>query len=282
MNQEAQFKSVLFGGFQKEDVLAYIQSLQTELIAASQAYTAQEQFAKSLLREKAELEEDIATERTRNKEGRRINDDYARRILALSQEKDELEIKYKNLEEDCEKLRDVEGQVSNLIMDALLYSEKIIQRAKEASGYVKQDAKQTIRSSAQEVDDIGDDISRFSVDFSDTLNNLAHKINTLSLDLSSVADKLALPDEDSEQFEFNEDGYPVLRAVRQKIEEEELPRNRDADTLISPQMQDFYTIPLEQEAEDTPSTDLAEAGAQDKMDLEDALSFLSGELEQTS
>ena len=147
MNKEAQFRNAVVGGFNKADVLSYIETLQAEVLASKQKLDQQEPIVPQLRKQVQELEEELATQRVQNRELNRVNEDYVRRILTLSQEKDDLETRLKNLEADCEKLKDVEGQVGALILDALLYSEKIIQHAKDASRTVTVDAKATIRSS---------------------------------------------------------------------------------------------------------------------------------------
>jgi len=223
MNKEAQFRNAVVGGFNKADVLSYIETLQTEALTSRQKVDQQDTLVPQLRRQVQELEEELAAQRVQNREFNRVNEDYVRRILALSQEKDDLETRMKNLEADCEKLKDVEGQVGALILDALLYSEKIIQHAKDASRAVAVDAKATIRSSAQEVDSLGGDIGKMSLEFSDTLSALASKINALSGDLSNVADQLDMQDEaDEEQFQFDDAGHPVLRAALDMKRREEM------------------------------------------------------------
>ncbi len=293
MGQEVQFRSAVFGGFHKDDVLEYIRALQTELLEKKMQLESRESLVPALKHQIKELEEELETQQLRNREYTQINDDYARRILTLSQERDDLETKYKNLESGCEKLQDVEGQVGSLILDALLYAEKIIERAKEASGVVAENAKQTIRSSVQEVDGLGEDITKFSLDFSDTLTNLAQKINTLSVDLGSVADKLQLPEEDEQQFEFDEGGYPVLRAARKAAQEQEQSAQQDYSIYLeqpAPQPQEESEQqdaaqpeePIQQEQPAAVEAEIAqpEEPVLPALELEDALSFLMGQLEQ--
>jgi len=273
MSQETQFRNALFGGFHKEDVLNYIRSLQTEIGQLRERVEEKDAEVPALRRQLALLEEEISVQQVRNREFVQINDDYARRILSVSQERDDFETKLKNLEADCEKLKDVEGQVGALILDALLYSEKIIGSAKAVSGAVAQSAKETIRSSALEVDEIGGDINRFSAEFSDTLASLSAKINSLSADLTNVAGQLDTPPEDEEQFEFGESGDLVLRAIK-KAKEEAVAETEAAD---EPETEDTPEPQTEPEAQAEPEP--AEKPVQAD-ELADALSFLMCQLDE--
>lgn len=222
MNKEAQFRKATFGGFHKEDVLSYIETMQAELLMAREKVSDQEVNVPRM-RDKLEQQDvELQMLRVKCRELQEADEAKLRQMLTLMEEKDQMEVKLRKLESECEKVKDVEGQVGSLILDALLYSEKIIARAKEASQIVSDNTKETLRFSAQEVDGIGDDISKISLDFSDTLNSLAKKINTISSDLISVADHIESEDEaDEEQFEFDETGYPILRAMKEAKEKTE-------------------------------------------------------------
>ena len=271
MSQETQFRNALFGGFHKEDVLNYIRSLQTEVGQLRERLEEKDAEAPALREQLALLEEEVSVQQVRNREFVQINDDYARRILSVSQERDDFETKLKNLEADCEKLKDVEGQVGALILDALLYSEKIIGSAKAVSSTVAQNAKESIRSSALGVDEIGGDINRFSAEFSDTLASLSAKINSLSADLTNVAEQLDAPPEDEEQFEFGESGNLVLRAIKKTKEEAEAAAETEAEPESEPELQ---AAPEAQAGEES-----AEQPMQ-AVELADALSFLMCQLDE--
>ena len=106
----------------------------------------------------------------------------------------------------------MEGQIGALVLDALLYSDKIIRSAKASAKGISNQTRQTIEEAASGVDEIGEDISQMSDNFGVVVASLVSKINSLSSNLNSVADKLDVQDEeiDEHQFTFGENGEVKL------------------------------------------------------------------------
>ena len=106
----------------------------------------------------------------------------------------------------------MEGQIGALVLDALLYSDKIIRSAKASAKGISNQTRQTIEEAANGVDEIGEDISQMSDNFGVVVASLVSKINSLSSNLNSVADKLDVQDEeiDEHQFTFGENGEVKL------------------------------------------------------------------------
>ena len=127
------------------------------------------------------------------------DEEYAKKIFALEDEVNSLNEKLNSVEVGCERAKDVEGQIGALVLDALLYSDKIIRSAKASAKGISNQTKQTIEEAASGVDEIGEDISQMSDNFGVVVASLVSKINSLSTNLSSVADKL-----DSQEDEIGE------------------------------------------------------------------------------
>ena len=153
MAKDVLFKTMTFGGFNKEDVLEYIRAQQTQLTDA-------------------------------------LSEEYAKKIFALEDEVNALNEKLNSVEVGCERAKDVEGQIGALVLDALLYSDKIIRSAKASAKGISNQTRQTIEEAASGVDEIGEDISQMSDNFGVVVASLVSKINSLSSNLNSVADKL--------------------------------------------------------------------------------------------
>ena len=208
MSGDVFFKTMTFGGFNKDDVLEYIRGQQEQLAGSQKALKENED---KLLQEKkraADLEAQLLQQQAKAEEYFSLSEEYAKKIFALEDEVNELNSKISSIEVGCERAKDVEGQIGALVLDALLYSDKIIQSARAAAKGVSSQTKQTIEEAANGVGEIGDDITQISDNFGVVVASLVSKINSLSSNLTSVADKLDAEEEriDKEQFTFGENG----------------------------------------------------------------------------
>lgn len=208
MSGDVFFKTMTFGGFNKDDVLEYIRGQQEQLAGSQKALKENED---KLLQEKkraADLEAQLLQQQAKAEEYFSLSEEYAKKIFALEDEVNELNSKISSIEVGCERAKDVEGQIGALVLDALLYSDKIIQSARAAAKGVSSQTKQTIEEAVNGVGEIGDDITQISDNFGVVVASLVSKINSLSSNLTSVADKLDAEEEriDKEQFTFGENG----------------------------------------------------------------------------
>ena len=159
-----------------------------------------------------ELETLLSEQQTRAEEYFALSEEYAKKIFTLEDEVNALNEKLNSVEVGCERAKDVEGQIGALVLDALLYSDKIIRSAKASAKGISNQTRQTIEEAANGVDEIGEDISQMSDNFGVVVASLVSKINSLSSNLNSVADKLDVQDEeiDEHQFTFGENGEVKL------------------------------------------------------------------------
>jgi hypothetical protein len=245
MAQESQFRAALFGGFQKADVLAYIESMQKQILTLQGEHQQRGRELPALRAQLQELTEELEQARIRERDFLDSAEELQRQLLVIEQERDDLRLRLERASVGQERVKDVEGQVGTLILDALLYSEKIIARAKETAQIIARRAQETMRSSAQEVDGLSDDMTQISRDLSESITKLAGRIKGVSQELSGVTVKLE-PDlsDGSEQYEFSEEGLPILREEEPQEEQlvlpgvqEEQPGQEDGQTKI----QDIYS-----------------------------------------
>ncbi len=215
MAKDVLFKTMTFGGFNKEDVLEYIRAQQTQLTEAKKKLSDNEIEVKAAKRRVSELEAQLSEQQTRAEEYFALSEEYAKKIFVLEDELNVLNEKLNSVEVGCERAKDVEGQIGALVLDALLYSDKIIRSAKASAKDISSQTRQTIEQAASGVDEIGEDISQMSDNFGVVVASLVSKINSLSTNLSSVADKLDTHSDevDEHQFTFGENGevkLPIL------------------------------------------------------------------------
>lgn len=215
MAKDVLFKTMTFGGFNKEDVLEYIRAQQTQLTDTQKKLKETEESAASAIKRTRELETLLSEQQTRVEEYSALSEEYAKKIFALEDEVNSLNEKLNSVEVGCERAKDVEGQIGALVLDALLYSDKIIRSAKASAKGISNQTKQTIEEAASGVDEIGEDISQMSDNFGVVVASLVSKINSLSTNLSSVADKLDSQEDeiDEHQFTFGENGEVKLPSL---------------------------------------------------------------------
>lgn len=215
MAKDVLFKTMTFGGFNKEDVLEYIRAQQTQLTDTQKKLKETEESAASAIKRTKELETLLSEQQTRVEEYSALSEEYAKKIFALEDEVNSLNEKLNSVEVGCERAKDVDGQIGALVLDALLYSDKIIRSAKASAKGISNQTKQTIEEAASGVDEIGEDISQMSDNFGVVVASLVSKINSLSTNLSSVADKLDSQEDeiDEHQFTFGENGEVKLPSL---------------------------------------------------------------------
>lgn len=208
MPKDVLFKTMTFGGFNKEDVLEYIRAQQAQLTDTQKKLRESEEAQANASKKLDELQVLLAEQQNRADEYFALSEEYAKKIFSLEDEVSALNDKLNSVEVGYERAKDVEGQIGALVLDALLYSDKIIRSAKASAKGILSQTKQTIEDAASGVDELGDDITQMSDNFGVVVASLVSKINSLSSNLSSVADKLDTQEDeiDEHQFTFGENG----------------------------------------------------------------------------
>jgi len=272
MAQESHFRAALFGGFQKADVLAYIEALQNQILAMQGEQQQRSREVPVMRAQIQALTEELEHARVRETSFFDNAEEQQRQILVLERERDDLRVRLNLVSSGQERVRDVEGQVGKLILDALLYSEKIIARAKETAQIIARRAQDSMRGSVADVEGLGDDMTRISQDFSDSVTQLVGRMKGVSVDLSGMADSLE-PDlrDGSEQYEFNAEGIPVLREQAEEEDDKEQPA--EAESGQEPPAEDG-AVPEPAPAEpDHPEPVQTEPGEDDAGPAEPLLEF---------
>ncbi|MDR0884488.1 MAG: hypothetical protein LBN05_07790 [Oscillospiraceae bacterium] len=246
MAQETHLRAALFGGFHKTDVLAYIETLQNQILALQGE---QQQRSRELpaMREQVQaLTAELEQARARERGFFDNTEELQRQLIVLEQDRDALRAQLNSANAGHARVKNVEGQVGTLILDALLYSEKIIGRAKETAAIIANRAQTSVEGTAAEVDGLGEDMTQISRDLSDSISQLVGRIKGVAGDLSGMAEQLE-PDlrDGSEQYEFDVTGQPVLRAQA----EDDVPASEGADdkdqiTFAQPTVPQAATAPV--------------------------------------
>ncbi len=217
MSGDVFFKTMTFGGFNKNDVLEYIGNQQEQLVETQKKLKENEKQLADAMKNAESYKTMLAQQQNKAEEYFALSEEYAKKIFELEDEVNELNGKLSSIEVGCERAKDVEGQIGALVLDALLYSDKIIQSAKASAKGISSDTRRTIEEAASGVDEIGEDITQISDNFGEVVASLVSKINSLSTNLNSVADKLDYEEEriDKEQFTFGENGELQLPFLKE-------------------------------------------------------------------
>lgn len=184
------------GGFNKEDVLEYISAQQQQVSELQQKIAEKERLIKDAERRESALKVQLEDCNKKADEYFELSQNYSDTIETQRKKIESLEKTIRNIEIGFERTKDVEGQIGALVIDALLYSDKIIHSAKSSALQISSGAKATIEKAVSGVDEIGSDISEISDNFGEVVTSLVKKLNLLSENLTGVADSLDKSGED--------------------------------------------------------------------------------------
>ena len=204
MAKDVLFKTMTFGGFNKEDVLEYIRAQQTQLTDTQRKLKETEENAAAASKRTRELETLLSEQQTRAEEYFALSEEYAKKIFTLEDEVNALNEKLNSVEVGCERAKDVEGQIGALVLDALLYSDKIIRSAKASAKGISNQTRQTIEEAEKAFSEREKIISH--VQTMSTIAYIRHTVNTL--------------DEFYEkENDFNDENAPLIEQSEQKFTE---------------------------------------------------------------
>lgn len=189
MSAEMIFRNALFGGFHKEDVLKYIESMQREFVEQLNAAVREDAQNTAADEHIRSLQEQLGAQEKRFSALAELNDEYCRQIYLLEEQVAGFTGRFETVEEECNRLKKVEAQIGALLVDAVLFSDRVTQKAQQAAQEVTEQTKKTIEETAQDVGHISRDIAEISADFSRDVAKLVERIETLSDSLTSFASK---------------------------------------------------------------------------------------------
>lgn len=179
MGSDNVFRSAVFGGFNKADVINYINMLQNDMAALknqldglNKAYNEQSAISRKVpvLEEELKKREQVFEENSQLKE----------KIASLESEKENLNTEY-------EKVKAAETQLGAAFVDARRYSDKIVSAAKDRASSVSKEASDDITAKAQQIRSVASDADKLSAEFAKKMDELSRSISALSSKMSAVA-----------------------------------------------------------------------------------------------
>ena len=176
MNSDRLLKKSLFGGFKREDVLDYIEKLQSENVS----------LADELREKSAECAEGVSAEEFEAL--RAENEELKAEIESLRSQIQELEEKASADPSDYDKFS---GEKSGaLIQDAMKYSDSLVNGAKETAGKALETAGASINSAASDIRSAGERVTTAQVNLNYSLDAIKQSVDSLIEELGSVSEKI--------------------------------------------------------------------------------------------
>lgn len=219
------FKTKAFGGFNKEEVMTYINrlisekeelenkckalteeknNLKNEVSEVSQKLKTAEDKAESEIKEREEVLKILDAEREIRDAVCKEKDEFGVEILKLNKELNELKNKPVLSEEDaevlkaenaklkaeCDKLKAMEQQVGAAMLDARLRSDELVKEAEEKANLVRKDVYDAIGDTALKIDELSGGITEIARNFTKAVSEVEMRINLLTGNMSKTAQAL--------------------------------------------------------------------------------------------
>ena len=225
MANDVIFKTKAFGGFNKEEVMTYINrlisekeelenkckalteeknNLKNEVSEISQKLKTAEDKAESEIKEREDVLKILDAEREIRDAVCKEKDEFGVEILKLNNELNELKNKPVLTEEDaevlktenaklkaeCDKLKAMEQQVGAAMLDARLRSDELIKEAEEKADLVRKDVYDAIGDTALKIDELSGGITEIARNFTKAVSEVEMRINLLTGNMSKTAQAL--------------------------------------------------------------------------------------------
>ena len=219
------FKTKAFGGFNKEEVMTYINrlisekeelenkckalteeknNLKNEVSEISQKLKTAEDKADSEIKEREDVLKILDAEREIRDAVCKEKDEFGVEILKLNKELNELKNKPVLSEEDaevlkaenaklkaeCDKLKAMEQQVGAAMLDARLRSDELVKEAEEKANLVRKDVYDAIGDTALKIDELSGGITEIARNFTKAVSEVEMRISVLTGNMSKTAQAL--------------------------------------------------------------------------------------------
>ncbi|MBO5856747.1 MAG: hypothetical protein J6Q87_00695 [Clostridia bacterium] len=257
MANDVIFKTKAFGGFNKEEVMTYINrlisekeelenkckeltdeknNLKNEVAEISQKLKAADEKAENEVKEREDVLKILEAEREIRDAVCKEKDEFGVEILKLNKELTELKNKPVLSEEDaevlkaenaklkaeCDKLKAMEQQVGAAMLDARLRSDELVKEAEEKADLVRKDVYDAIGDTALKIDELSGGITEIARNFTKAVSEVEMRINLLTGNMSKTAQALISNNLESAPLRIQNTSISseddVLEVIEQEIE----------------------------------------------------------------
>jgi|GEM_PF-5623708 len=225
MNDDVLFRSSVYG-FNKEDVLNYIEKIKKEnenqknlatksAMELSNAFKrinelekkllVQRQMADALNLENRQYQAKMTKEVQNFSSNTLIDDantvDYIGEVDRVKNENVKLRTAVQQLKLECERFKDIEKQFGSMLLDAYIYSGNILDDAREKADKITKGTRSTIEQAAGDMGEFSSYVNNISTGFSQIVSELTDDIKNITENLMSVTKKFQQQSNDeNEEF----------------------------------------------------------------------------------
>jgi len=190
MENGKNFRSSVFGGFNKQDVMAYIEQLQGELGALKvQMSEIEKDYAQARqnLSRIPKLEEEVRNKTEAERRNAEIRSEIERQNAQLRSEVESLKAGQLKAKEEYEKVKAAEAQLGAAFVDARRYSDEIVAAAKGRAADVSKQASDDITNKADQIRRVANEAEKLTEEMRQKMQALSRSIADLSGKMSAVA-----------------------------------------------------------------------------------------------
>jgi len=173
------FRSSMFGGFNKQDVMTYIEQLQSELADVKTQFA---QLENQFNAQSAQLEKiPVLEKELENK------NEVEQQNAALLSQIEALRAGQQKAQDEYDKVKTAEAQLGAAFVDARRYSDEIVAAARERAADVSKQASDDIANKAEQIRSVASDAEKITLEMRQKMEALSRSISDLSGKMSAVA-----------------------------------------------------------------------------------------------
>lgn len=208
MSEDSLFRNATIGGFNKEDVMRYIELLKKTAVENEvQLDRATKQLAETERR--ATVAENNLEKEKFN--GARLAKEYEKleeRAKEAEAKSAALAKRLSSYENSKSKLAAIEVQLGALMVDAHMYADKIVETAKQEAKRISEETRQIVSQAKEEISALSTDFISTSEEYGRLLSIINSKISDLPTQFDAISDSVK-NDYDSLQFEAELEDIPM-------------------------------------------------------------------------
>lgn len=183
MQKEHIFRRAFMGGFNREDVLRYIEELKlNESLLMRKFKEKEEEFSRTLLEKEVQFKDAFAA---KDRELSEANEKISRLQSDIAIALKECE----RLKAESDKKEAIAQQLGNAIIDARKYSDQLIERSKQEANRIDEATAKTVDTVSQKIDELELDINKTARQFATAFNALLDELEELKNSLSGFSTK---------------------------------------------------------------------------------------------
>lgn len=190
MGEGAQFRNAVVGGFNKEDVLRYIEMMKQSTLESNMKL---DQTTRQLQDAQRRIQVLEAQLKQKKEEASRLtadNQSLQVRLQQTQEQAQQMSARLSGYEADKSKLQAVETQIGSLMVSAHMYANRIVSQARQEAERITQQASLAIDQATNHINLISVDAESAQGRYQNLFNEVSGKIQALSSSLQEAGEQL--------------------------------------------------------------------------------------------